>query len=481
MNKANTSPEEDKELVWLIARYESQKSDKQNFYLDAEQILEIAEWYELHDKPAEAYEALVCGLNRFPDHAGILTSLAYSYIDKGQLKEAKRIAEFIDDELSIETNMLRVEILLLENKLLEAEILLDTLSDEEDGNLCVAIAELFIRTNHFSQGLLWLQNATMLAPNDENLIETVAEYCHNIGKNEDAIYYFNMLIDKQPYSADYWVGLAKIYFSQEQYDKTIEACDFALISNVHSGDAHLFKAHSLYQLENYEESVKEYKEVLLLGNFLAEYVYSYIGGCYSEMQEWKQACVYYKKALQGTNELDDPKKMDIYANLATCFYKMGHYDEAHDLCRTMKALFPNYLDAYLLDGRMYNEEGEEEKAGKCWDKILSKNTDDIYVLTQVGEYCLDTGNLIRAKKALERAVSIDSNSIITNIFLILTYIRLKDWKNLIKIHKQLGMPTGDKLKTLIQEYYEGDESLGLELLEAIEKFEKKVTKEKKIF
>jgi hypothetical protein len=67
------------------------------------------------------------------------------------------------------------------------------------------------------------------------------------------------------------------------------------------------------------------------------------------------------------------------------------------------------------------------------------------------------------------------------MFLILTYIRLKDWKNLIKIHKQLGMPTGDKLKNLIQEYYEGDESLGLELLEAIEKFEKKVAKEKKIF
>jgi hypothetical protein len=43
------------------------------------------------------------------------------------------------------------------------------------------------------------------------------------------------------------------------------------------------------------------------------------------------------------------------------------------------------------------------------------------------------------------------------------------------------MPTGDKLKTLIEEYYKGDESFGLELLEAIEKFEKKVTKEKKIF
>ncbi|KAA6308426.1 Lipopolysaccharide assembly protein B, partial [termite gut metagenome] len=281
----------------------------------------------------------------------------------------KRIAGLIEDEFAVDAKLLRAELLLTEDKLTEAEAVLDTLADEADANLYLNIAGLYIQADHFSHGLSWLQKAAMIAPDDEEMIGTIAECCHNIGKNEEAAHYYNMLIDKQPYSADYWVGLAKVCFVREQYDKAIEACDFALIGDANSGDAHLFKAHCLYQLENYEESIKEYKEVLTMGNFFAEYIYAYIGTCYNEMQEWEQACAYYIKAIQGTNELDDTKKMEVYSNLSTCYYRLGRFDEAHDICQTMEILFPDFLDSYLLDGRIYSEEDEEEKAKECWDKI----------------------------------------------------------------------------------------------------------------
>ncbi|KAA6337135.1 Lipopolysaccharide assembly protein B [termite gut metagenome] len=480
MNHENILPEEEnQELALLIAQYESSKSNEQNFYLDAEQVLEIAEWYELHDRFSDAYAVLMDGISWHPDHSGILTAFAYLHLDQGALEEAKRIAGLIDDEFAVDTKLLRVELLLTEDKLPEAESILDTLAEEADANLCLNIAGLYIQADHFSHGLSWLQKAAAIDPDDEEMIETIAECCHNMGKNEEAAYYFNRLIDKQPYSADYWVGLAKVCFAQEQYDKAIEACDFALIGDANSGDAHLFKAHCLYQLENYEESIKEYKDVSVMGNFFAEYIYSYIGACYNEMQDWEQACAYYKKALQGADELDDAKKMDVYSNLSTCYYRMGRFDEAHDICQTMEVLFPDFLDSYLLDGRIYSEEDEAGKAGECWDKILSKNTNDIYVLTQVGEYCLDTNDLIRAKKALEQAISLNPDNMITNMFLILTYVRLKDWKNLLKIHRYLNIPAGNKLKAFIREYYEGDESLSAELLEAIGKFEEKVKKRNK--
>ncbi|KAA6344736.1 Lipopolysaccharide assembly protein B [termite gut metagenome] len=482
MNNANTLPEEEnQELIRLIAQYESAKSDKQNVYLDADQILEIAEWYELHDRADDAYDILMYGMSWHPNHAGILTAYAYSHLDRGELEEAKRIAALIDDEFAVETKLLRVELLLMEDKLPEAETILNTLADEEEASLYLNIAGLYIQTDHPSEGLSWLQKAAMLDPDDEELIETVAECCHSIGKNEEAAYYFNRLIDKQPYSADYWVGLAKVCFAQEQYDKSIEACDFALVCDANSGDAHLFKAYCLYQLESYEESIKEYKEVLAIGNFLAEYIYSYIGSCYNEMQEWEQACAYYKKALQGTNELDDVKKADVYNNLSTCYYRMGRFEEAHDLCQTMEILFPDFLDSYLLDGRMYSEEDEKEKAGECWDKILSKKTTDIYALTQVGEYCLDTDDLIRAKKALEKAFSLNPDNMLNNMFLVLTYVRLKDWRNLLKIHRHLDISPSNssKLKSFIREFYEGDESLSSEMLEAIGEFEEKIKKKNK--
>ncbi|MDR2859570.1 MAG: tetratricopeptide repeat protein [Mediterranea sp.] len=479
MNNANNPPEDDyQELVQLITRYESMKSNKQ-FYLDAEQILEIAEWYELHDKPDEAYEVLTYGLSWHPDHTGILVTLAYSYIDKGKPEEAKRIAILIEDEYSVEAKMLRAELLLAENQVLEAEAILDTLEDEADANLCLNVASLYIQADHFSHGLLWLQKAALFAPEDEDLIWTIAECCHNIGKNEEAIHYFNILIDQQPYSADSWAGLAKVYFTQELYDKAVEACDFALVADAGFYDAHLFKAHSLYQLGNYEESIKEYRYVLAQGDYFSEYVYAYIGACYCEMQEWEQACAYYKKALQGASELDESKKIEVYINLATCLYRIGRFDKAHELCDTMETLFPDFFDSYLLNGRIYSEEENKEKAGECWDKVLNKSTNDVSVLTQIGEYCLDMGDLARAKTALERAISMNPNGMIIKMYLILTYVRLKDWKSLLKIHQQLNIPTGDKLETFIREYFGEDESLSSEVLETIGKFEQKVKKKNK--
>ena len=41
--------------------------------------------------------------------------------------------------------------------------------------------------------------------------------------------FYNKLIDKNPYSAPYWFGLARCYFEQQLFDKAIEACDYAIV------------------------------------------------------------------------------------------------------------------------------------------------------------------------------------------------------------------------------------------------------------
>ena len=47
------------------------------------------------------------------------------------------------------------------------------------------------------------------------------------------------LIDKNPYSAPYWFGLARCYFEQQLFDKAIEACDYAIVSDEEFADAYI--------------------------------------------------------------------------------------------------------------------------------------------------------------------------------------------------------------------------------------------------
>lgn len=76
------------------------------------------------------------------------------------------------------------------------------------------------------------------------------------GLFEKATFFFNKLIDKNPYSAPYWFGLARCYFDQQMFDKAIEACDYATVADDEFADAYLMKGHSFFQLGN-EESAME--------------------------------------------------------------------------------------------------------------------------------------------------------------------------------------------------------------------------------
>jgi tetratricopeptide (TPR) repeat protein len=378
--------------------------------------------------------------------------------------------------------MLKIELLFLQDKVSEAEMILDTIS-EEDQNVYVDIAGLYIQIDNIPKGLFWFQKALALNPDNEDIVWTIAECCAGIGRYEEAIQYYNQLIDQQPYSSDYWTGLAKVYFAQEHYDKTIEACDFALIGESITGlsDAHLFKAHSLFQLQNYTESIKEYQEVLAQeGGFLPEYIYTYIGSCYNEMSEWEQACIYYEKALQGVNALEPEKETEAYMLLAFCHYKAGRWEKAQELCRIMEDLYPDTPEPYLLDGRIYFQNNDKENAARCWEYMLNKKPDDVAFLVEMGEFCLDAGDYERARLVLEKVITIDPNSLIANMLLYLIYVQCGDWKSLLKVHYNLDIPIDAKLKTLLYAYCDENESpLSKELLKNLIKFEQNSKKDDK--
>ena len=70
--------------------------------------------------------------------------------------------------------------------------------------------------------------------------------------------FYNKLIDKNPYSAPYWFGLARCYFEQQLFDKAIEACDYAIVSDEEFADAYMMKGHAFYQLGNEESALENY-------------------------------------------------------------------------------------------------------------------------------------------------------------------------------------------------------------------------------
>ena len=77
-----------------------------------------------------------------------------------------------------------------------------------------------------------------------------------------AIEYNNRLLDLDPYSFEGWVNIGKLYSMNKQYDKAIDAFDFALTINENDVSALKMKALSLYLNDNAPEAIHVFEECI---------------------------------------------------------------------------------------------------------------------------------------------------------------------------------------------------------------------------
>ena len=242
------SPSAKKELVTLITNYEEAKAENRQLYLDADQLADIADWYASERKFEEAQEVITYGLKIHPGNTDLLIEQAYLYLDTQKLQKAKKVADSITEEFDSEVKLLKAELLLNGGKLEEAQWLLSTIADADELETIIDVVFLYLDMGYPDAAKEWLDRGKSRYAEDEEYMALTADYLASTHQVESAITYYNKLIDKSPFNPSYWMGLVKCYFVQEQIDKAIEACDFALAADDQYGEAYAYKAHCFFQV-----------------------------------------------------------------------------------------------------------------------------------------------------------------------------------------------------------------------------------------
>ncbi|MGI6879982.1 tetratricopeptide repeat protein [Bacteroides sp. KG121] len=106
----------------------------------------------------------------------------------------------------------------------------------------------------------------------EVYIAVTGDCYFSLGKLDEAIACFNKLIDMNPYSASYWLGLARCYFEQQIFDKAIEACDYAIVIDDEFADAYAVKGHAFFQLGNEESAIENYTQAEKFGALSSSFI-----------------------------------------------------------------------------------------------------------------------------------------------------------------------------------------------------------------
>lgn len=442
MNRKNLYSGRDKELFELSEQYEAAKTEGKSIYLDADDCADLADWYALRGKHEAAMEITVYGLELHPESTTLLVEQAYLYLDSRNREKAKQIADSIRDDYSPEVKILKANILLGEGRMDEAEKLLDTIKGEETLADIVEIVYTFIDMACLEKARAWLKQGEERYTDDEAYIAVTADLLYAERKNEEAIKFYNKLIDRNPYSAPYWYGLARCYLDTQQYDKAIEACDYAIVSDEEYAEAYLTRGHAFFHLGNEEEAIKNYLIAEKYKIVAPDFVNSVIAMNKLTNGEWEEGYKFLEKAIR-TSAPDSESLSLFYANAALCLHKLGNKRKAHQYCKKAYEINPEDIDAHLIEGRIYLEEGNREKAAQRWSMALlySPYADTWY---DIGENCLEAGDLEFAQMAFEHVKEMEPDFEGINERLSVVYLMMMDMKNFQKYNQLCEVPINTK-------------------------------------
>ena len=377
-----------------LTRFESMLKTNDVLFFDSNEFESIVHYYLENGKIALAKKAVKLGLNQHPG--------------------------------SINLKLLKVEILVFEDKLDIAEGLLNEIYDLESSNeeIYIQKANILSKKDHHQEAIEMLEKALEITLDEadvyslmgmeylfledfENAKQSFMKcldsdledysalynimYCFDfLEQKYEAIEYLNNFLDKNPYSEIGWHQLGKQYFDLKEYKKALTAFDFAIISDDYFVGAYLEKGKVLEKLGRFNEAIENYTITLDLED-PTSFAYLRIGKCHEKLGQVDLALKNYRQTVHEDPLLDkgwiaitdfyisnknfpkalyyinkainiDEENVLYWKRYAKINHRLKHYEEAERGLRKSLELGNYELETWIKRSDILIELGEYEAA-----------------------------------------------------------------------------------------------------------------------
>lgn len=309
-----------------ITKFESMLKTDDVYFFDAEDFEDIIHHYLNNGKIALAKKAIKIGLQQHPE--------------------------------TIELKLLRIEVLVFENKLEDAEIMLDELQrlDLNNEEIYIQRANIFSKKdNHIAAiGLLekaleftedtidiyallgmeylFMDDFELAKKSFMKCVEFDDEdysslynviYCFEFLEDFDgAIQYLNDYLEENPYSEVGWHQLGKQYISKGMHKEALSAFDFAIISDDTFIGAYFEKGKVLEKMGLYNEAIENYETTISIDD-PTSHAYLRIGKCHEKLGNVDMAKFYFYKTVH-----EDPLLDKGWLAITDFYYRLKNYEKA---------------------------------------------------------------------------------------------------------------------------------------------------------
>jgi Flp pilus assembly protein TadD len=173
-----------------------------------------------------------------------------------------------------------------------------------------------------------------------------------------------------------WLAGGKLHFDQKRYEKALENFQKAVVQKPNSGEAHLWLARSLAELDRDDEAIKELEKARELDPLQEDMVQNTFVSYWS--RRFNSALTYAKNAEEEQHAGDEaharedlgkaeerfrravlyrPDSVQNYSNLGKVLYRLGRRDEGLAMFHKAKELSANRPDLQRFLFHLFRELG----------------------------------------------------------------------------------------------------------------------------
>ena len=374
-----------------LTRFEKMLKTNRILFFDSNEFENIISYYLENGKINFAKKAIKLGLEQHPDSSNLALFEIEILIFENKLDNAEKLLEGLilsepsNEEIYIQKANIYSKKKLHKKAILCLKKILDFNTDNPEVYSLIGVEYLFLED--FENAKDNFINCLNYDDSDYSALYNIV-YCFEIlEQNDKAIDYLNTYLDTNPYCEVAWHQLGKQYLIFKNYVKAISAFDFAIISDEYFVGAYIEKGRALEKINKYNEAIENYKLIIALKDE-SSYPLLRMGICYDKIGN-------YKKAIQNFNDCVkiDPQLNKAWYLLAEIYYRNQKYNSA--ILNIKKAIDidsenENYWKLYAkinIGLKLYEEAdiGFQKiiELGKADESIWLAKTD---VLIKLGEY-----------------------------------------------------------------------------------------------
>ncbi len=372
-----------KDFRKMLSAYEEAERAGTSMFMDADDLTDIADYYQLTGNLDKARELVDYALEIHPGASLPLVFKAHLAINDGDIEQAKAYAESIEDKNDPEYTYLTAEIMIASGDPIAADKYLleyyDTQEGDEKEDVVIDSARMFVEHEVFDIAQKWLSLATDTEHADYKELQARILFAN--GKYEDSINIFNELIDRDPFSKRDWQALASAQFMNEDFRESVESSEYAIAIDPDDPNSLIAKANGMFRLEQYEEALEYYSRYSEKVPY-DDYGLLSQGIALVCLDRLEEAIEMLTKALE-TGGSASPNRAQIFQEMAFAYNGLQQYDKALECIGKTEELDCDHVEMMVIRGHILLMSGDFRAAEKVFKKAIRESTDAPHTLLRV--------------------------------------------------------------------------------------------------